>query len=192
MKNITSGFLFGLFILLSPGANPSTYVLPPNSSGGFTFYIGGPIPVPINIGVNPNVQNVLPPGIIDGGVSAVWNYGLNVWVTGPGFEQYPYYSHSFFFTGMTNNTSGFPPTFLDFSANAGFFHVEVADFARTLNIEFHNDGFNTISLYSQIVITLPDGVAITPLPAALPLFVTGLGALGLFGWRRKRKAQATA
>ena len=97
-----------------------------------------------------------------------------------------------FFTGMTNNTSGFPPTFLDFSANAGFFHVEVADFARTLNIEFHNDGFNTISLYSQIVITLPDGVAITPLPAALPLFVTGLGALGLFGWRRKRKAQATA
>ena len=27
----------------------------------------------------------------------------------------------------------------------------------------------------------------TPLPAALPLFATGLGALGLFGWRRKRK-----
>ena len=28
----------------------------------------------------------------------------------------------------------------------------------------------------------------TPLPAALPLFATGLGAVGLFGWRRKRKA----
>jgi hypothetical protein len=27
-----------------------------------------------------------------------------------------------------------------------------------------------------------------PLPAALPLFATGLGALGLLGWRRKRKA----
>ena len=26
-----------------------------------------------------------------------------------------------------------------------------------------------------------------PLPAALPLFATGLGALGLIGWRRKRK-----
>jgi hypothetical protein len=24
---------------------------------------------------------------------------------------------------------------------------------------------------------------------ALPLFATGLGAMGLFGWRRKRKAQ---
>jgi hypothetical protein len=32
----------------------------------------------------------------------------------------------------------------------------------------------------------------TPLPAALPLFATGLGAAGLFGWRRKRKAAATA
>ena len=30
----------------------------------------------------------------------------------------------------------------------------------------------------------------TPLPAALPLFASGLGALGLLGWRRKRKAQA--
>jgi hypothetical protein len=32
----------------------------------------------------------------------------------------------------------------------------------------------------------------TPLPAALPLFATGLGALGLLGWRRKRKAAAVA
>ena len=32
--------------------------------------------------------------------------------------------------------------------------------------------------------------AATPLPAALPLFATGLGALGLFGWRRKRKNSA--
>jgi len=30
----------------------------------------------------------------------------------------------------------------------------------------------------------------TPLPAAFPLFVTGLGALGLIGWRRKRKQAA--
>ena len=32
----------------------------------------------------------------------------------------------------------------------------------------------------------------TPLPAALPLFATGLGALGLLGWRRKRKAAVLA
>ena len=34
------------------------------------------------------------------------------------------------------------------------------------------------------------GVAATPIPAALPLFATGLGGLGLLGWRRKRKARA--
>jgi len=30
-----------------------------------------------------------------------------------------------------------------------------------------------------------------PLPAALPLFGTGLGALGLLGWRKKRKARVS-
>ncbi len=30
----------------------------------------------------------------------------------------------------------------------------------------------------------------TPLPAALPLFASGLGVMGLFGWRRKRKNAA--
>ena len=33
-------------------------------------------------------------------------------------------------------------------------------------------------------------VSQVPLPAALPFFATGLGALGLFGWRKKRKAAA--
>jgi hypothetical protein len=31
----------------------------------------------------------------------------------------------------------------------------------------------------------------TPLPTALPLFATGLGALGLLGWRRKRKSRVS-
>ena len=43
---------------------------------------------------------------------------------------------------------------------------------------------------SDTVLTLTP--VATPLPAALPLFATGLGALGLLGSRRKRKAQATA
>jgi hypothetical protein len=33
-------------------------------------------------------------------------------------------------------------------------------------------------------------VSATPLPAALPLFATGLGALSLLRWSRKRKADA--
>jgi hypothetical protein len=35
-------------------------------------------------------------------------------------------------------------------------------------------------------------VTTTPVPAALPLFTSGLGVLGLLGWRRKRKAAALA
>jgi len=35
------------------------------------------------------------------------------------------------------------------------------------------------------------GVSNTPLPATLPLFATGLGALGLLGWRRKRMARVS-
>jgi hypothetical protein len=37
-----------------------------------------------------------------------------------------------------------------------------------------------------------EAVSLVPLPATLPLFATGLGALGLLGWRRKRRAQAVA
>jgi hypothetical protein len=33
-------------------------------------------------------------------------------------------------------------------------------------------------------------IATTPLAAALPLFATGLGVMGLLGWRRKRKNNA--
>jgi hypothetical protein len=31
-------------------------------------------------------------------------------------------------------------------------------------------------------------IPIIPLPAAFPLFGTGLGLLGFLGWRRRRKA----
>jgi len=44
-------------------------------------------------------------------------------------------------------------------------------------------------IFFQVSSTDP---TITPLPAALPLFATGLGALGLLGWRRKRYNAAAA
>ena len=45
----------------------------------------------------------------------------------------------------------------------------------------------TVDLQTVITYT---GVSATPLPAALPLFASGLGAMGLLGWRRKRKSAA--
>jgi hypothetical protein len=47
-------------------------------------------------------------------------------------------------------------------------------------------GANTVEIASVA------STSTTPLPAALPLFATGIGGLGLLGWRRKRKAQAVA
>jgi hypothetical protein len=47
------------------------------------------------------------------------------------------------------------------------------------------------SVYGYSTVTGQITISETPLPAALPLFATGLGALiGLLGWRRQRKAQA--
>ncbi len=57
------------------------------------------------------------------------------------------------------------------------------DIAGTTGTSGHDLLGATISLQAPIA-------AATPLPAALPLFATGLGALGLLGWRRKKKATA--
>ena len=57
-----------------------------------------------------------------------------------------------------------------------------------------NGGFQPFGAINDTI----DGLAFlgetsaTPLPATLPLFASGLGGLGLLGWRRKRKAAALA
>jgi hypothetical protein len=50
----------------------------------------------------------------------------------------------------------------------------------------------TFSFVTESGVNTYDGTSAgtVPIPAALPLFATGLGGLGLLGWRRKRKAQA--
>jgi hypothetical protein len=45
----------------------------------------------------------------------------------------------------------------------------------------------TIGSTTEISFSASPEVATTPLPTALPLFASGLAAIGLFGWRRKRK-----
>jgi hypothetical protein len=67
------------------------------------------------------------------------------------------------------------------SLTAPFSMTETLSFTLAPGAEVNLVGFDT---------TL--GPAPVPLPATLPLFATGLGALGLLGWRRKRKAQAVA
>jgi hypothetical protein len=54
-----------------------------------------------------------------------------------------------------------------------------------------NPGGKMIANLTAQVTDPPAGVSQVPLPAALPLFISGLGAMGLLGWRRKRKNAAS-
>jgi hypothetical protein len=65
-----------------------------------------------------------------------------------------------------------------------------ADITSVTYLTFVNSSSDRVAI-NQMTIT--PGVApapLRPLPAVLQLFVTGLGALGLLHWRRKRKAVA--
>jgi hypothetical protein len=73
--------------------------------------------------------------------------------------------------------------------------LSISDLTRDIlvsSIAFQAHGM--VSFSASLLLTLPDGMSLqqrpiisTPLPAALPLFAAGFGAVGLFGWRRKRK-----
>ena len=62
--------------------------------------------------------------------------------------------------------------------SGGVNFISVQSISPNVNVEFQRFIVSG-SLISE--------TAATPLPATLPLFATGLGALGLFGWSRKRK-----
>jgi hypothetical protein len=63
----------------------------------------------------------------------------------------------------------------------------ISDTSRTLTISTMVFPQNVLSYQIELQVTLPDGLSITPLPGALPLFATGFGALALAGYCRKRR-----
>ncbi len=83
-------------------------------------------------------------------------------------------------------SSNYYTDFLTLSIADGL--LEIGGYAVTLHI-------TPLSLSSDggpVPFSLTADITPTPLPAALPLFATGLGGLGLLGWRRKRKNAAIA
>jgi hypothetical protein len=102
------------------------------------------------------------------------------------------------------NTSGSPITNVSIlsSSNPGLVSASLTDLSSgaveffttfgELGTDVVTYDFTLASGGTSNIGTVDIAVTTTPLPAALPLFAGGLGALGLFGWRRKRKAAAIA
>ena len=83
----------------------------------------------------------------------------------------------------------------------GVFPINAYDFGITFNTPFNYlfsnatasifDGTNRLACNFCVLITsenISPDVHSVPVPAALPLFATGLGVMALLGWRRKRRA----
>jgi hypothetical protein len=100
-------------------------------------------------------------------------------------------------TGLTYLTNTWQEWDLEYQVGASIFTVCVAGscaggFASPTvgdvsQLDLFNGSATSGSLFIDAVPTTP---AQTPLPGALPLFATGLGALSLLGWHRKKKAAA--
>ena len=74
----------------------------------------------------------------------------------------------------------------------GTYNFRVYDYTDAFNNYGDQLGWFVQYGYNPATITATISASATPLPAALPLFASGLGALGLLTRRRKRKAALAA
>jgi len=66
------------------------------------------------------------------------------------------------------------------------------DFNNTAELFLQTDGVTLTPDDSRFLENPVYNPNVTPLPGTLPLFASGLGAMGLLGWRRKRRVAAKA
>ena len=89
--------------------------------------------------------------------------------------------------GLTEN--GISPFSLSTALTTQTFYAIVTDVTGSFDLTSAFAGFeHVIATTGTNQLSVEGSISATPIPAALPLFAGGLGALGLFGWRKKRKA----
>lgn len=164
---------------------------------GFYFPTGfAPATDAFTIAIYQNSSGTVGPAI------STFSVGNNVnrTATGQQFDQgVPYYAYDASLGGGLTLGAG---TYWISIFNKTVF--DVADewhWATNVNLpgndQASSDGINFASsvvtppfIQTPLYFELEGNLDATPLPGALPLFVSGLGGLGLLGWRRKRKAAA--
>ena len=106
-----------------------------------------------------------------------------------GFSNTDFVPGETYFLGF-RNVQGLLVNFADYGPGATNLGGVFYDFGTGL-FNFGPEGGCCSAVGQPIIEFVGNPPLETPLPAALPLFTTGLGALGLLGWRRKRKQAAS-
>lgn len=187
--------LIGTTLALSVGAaNASTFRV----SGEFDNFSGtiNPFPGhPLDLSQFPLPANVSGTLTFDSGVLTSLNLNVDPGAVFNG-PTGPHYTSSFTVSPDEQNWSA-TINYLDPAGSLGDFILQLdltlTDTAGMLTatmFQVAQPGTPAFDSYIGNFIDFHGTVSQVPLPAALPLFATGLGALGLLGWRRKRKAQA--
>ena len=217
-----SASVFGFCAAFSPAANAATVsitneIYTSNApQEGDAAPLASPAPINFEQGVtgisqaglssSPYVANTNYTGVGDswlynvissggGGVkgSAVYNVDASTYTVLWGTPDY--YNQIDFYDGLggTGNLIG---TFT--GTNLGCYNLKDANNCDSNRYDLVTFGVDS-GVIGSVVLSDTNGSAAfefgtvaTPLPAALPLFGTGLAGLGLLAWRRKRKAAATA
>ena len=121
------------------------------------------------------------------GTLVLQNYTLGTLLQSDNFVSFTYTSA--LLGTLTIDTSEFDHFAVTSELNAPFPAAENVAITFDTTDEFHT---STDGTWAYIIGDVGTNAiwSTTPIPAALPLFAGGLGAMGLLGWRRKRKNAA--
>ncbi len=206
---VIKAVVFGLVMIGACGtktevANATAITFAAEYTGSFTGAIIDVGPPVILISAGIGTDPAAPFGLTD--VSFTHNTSIPNFV-GPPFAIQTIFNGSLTLSGLSSNglTGSYTGTFQLFNdATGGTIHLDLTNLVGSGGL-IGFTGFGTAD--GTVVFSQPlppsgfDGTfdvrvnaafGAAPIPAALPLFATGLGALGLVGWRRKRKAALAA
>jgi hypothetical protein len=165
-STVLASALVALLSMASSGASALTYDLTLNNLSGQTvgsgmFTINGTVPS-------------------SGTSTFSAGAGLTSLSFSIGGYNFSLANEQFFNPSVTFNSGAL--TGIAYLGSLNGFQLDLGTF--NLNYEFLN-----LANFSGSAGSISDHVSATPLPSGLPLFLTGLVALALFGWRKKRGMQ---